>query len=236
MNDKVRFHNMTKPIKFRRLKQMKMMTVLWCKALRERTIYLFNYLLYKLKILKRYSYRDKVAKVISTSNIPLPELKEVISKYVKGIVMMRPVSETDIDIDYFYRERRDGSRKITLWVKNEKATRIFVDSYLKNICLRVGDKWYDVDKLPVFKATILSEDILPKHFNENESLRPVEVKTVSYDTAPLRKLRHRSLIQKCSTDDFNIPFSEKVLEYYYVQSYEAFVDALNKINLEDLIL
>ena len=182
------------------------------------------------------SYRDRVAKVISTSNIPLPELKEVISKYVKGIVMMRPVSETDIDIDYFYRERRDGSRKITLWVKNEKTSRIFVDSYLKNICLKVGDKWYDVDKLPVFKATILEEDILPKHFNENESLRPVEVKTVSYDTAPLKKLRHRSLIQMCSTDDFNIPFSEKVLEYYYVQSYEAFVDALNKINLEDLIL
>lgn len=236
MNDKVKFHNMTKPIKFRRLKQMKTMTVLWCKALRERTIYLFNYLLYKLKILKRYSYRDKVAKVISTSNIPLPELKEVISKYVKGIVMMRPVSETDIDIDYFYRERRDGSRKITLWVKNEKTSRIFVDSYLKNICLKVGDKWYDVDRLPVFKATILEEDILPKHFNENEPLRPVEVKTVSYDTAPLKKLRHRSLIQMCSTDDFNISFSEKVLEYYYVQSYEAFVDTLNKINLEDLIL
>ena len=53
MSEKTRFYNMTKPVRFRRLKQAKMMIVLWCKALRERTIYLFNYLLYKLKILKR---------------------------------------------------------------------------------------------------------------------------------------------------------------------------------------
>ena len=50
MSEKTRFYNMTKPVRFRRLKQAKMMIVLWCKALRERIIYFFNYILYKLHI------------------------------------------------------------------------------------------------------------------------------------------------------------------------------------------
>ena len=99
MSEKTRFYNMTKPVRFRRLKQAKIMIVLWCKALRERIIYFFNYILYKLHILKRYSYRDNVVKVL-----PLPyELKEksVTCENFGGLIKMQLVSHNNIDLDYF---------------------------------------------------------------------------------------------------------------------------------------
>ena len=138
MSEKTRFYNMTKPVRFRRLKQAKMMIVLRCKALRERIIYFFNYILYKLHILKRYSYRDNVVQAI-----PLPYSitpKEVITDHFRGVVSMSLMQDKYIDLDYFYREKK-GDKKVTLYLKNEEKTRLYLESHLTDIGIRVK-KWY----------------------------------------------------------------------------------------------
>ena len=138
MSEKTRFYNMTKPVRFRRLKQAKMMIVLWCKALRERIIYFFNYILYKLNILKRYSYRDNVVQAI-----PLPysiNPKEVITDHFRGVVSMSLMQDKYIDLDYFYREKK-GDKKVTLYLKSEEKTRLYLESHLTDISIRVKN-WY----------------------------------------------------------------------------------------------
>lgn len=230
MSEKARFHEMTKPMKFRRLKMVKQVTVLWCKALRERIIYLTNYSLYKLNILKRYSYRDNVEMVI-----PAPhdlKMKIITSQYFGGNVIMQLISSKDIDIDYFYREKKDGSRKITFCLKDHTEERLFVDSHLDCIHIKVGDNWYDVDHLPVFKVAsiIKTEPVSFTNFDFIE--KPTEPRVVEYDIMKLRTLRHRLLLGYLSITDI----SEVMYKYYYDCSCSEFEKHLNTLTLADILI
>lgn len=230
MNDKVKFHNMTKPTKFRRLKMMKQFIVLWCKALRELIQYSFNNILYHLKILKRYSYRDNVEMAI-----PAPhdlEIKSVTSQYFGGNVIMQLISSKDIDIDYFYREKKDGSKKITLSLKDHIDEKLFVDCHLDNIHIKVGDLWYDVDNLPVFKvASIIKPE--PVEFTNLDFIeKPTEPKVVEYDITKLRTLRHRLFL------GYDITLSDismVMYNYYYDCSCGEFEKHLNNLTLSDIL-
>ena len=65
---------------------------------------------------------------------------------------MRLVSEREVDVDYFYRERKDGSKKITYTVRCVDETRLYSQVHLEEIQLRVVDRWYNTNNLPIFKA------------------------------------------------------------------------------------
>lgn len=228
MGEKVRFYNMTKPVKFRRIKIIKQMVVLWCGGVRERIIYFFNYILYKLNILKRYSYRDNVVKVL-----PLPyELKEksVTCENFGGLIKMQLVSHNNIDLDYFYFQKKDGSKKITLSLKDKDEQRMFVESHLENIHIKVG-KWFSVDHLPVFKVVYRDTNELTS-YSGSENTKPVEVKTVEYDISKLKNLCYKSILGSLTVDDI----SEEMLNYYYECSCREFKEYLNTLTLHDLML
>lgn len=229
MNDKMKFYEMTKPMKFRRLKLAKKYVNHWCKALRELIQYSFNNILYHLKILKRYSYRDNMEMVI-----PAPhdlKMKSITSDYFGGNVIMQLISSKDIDVDYFYREKKDGSRKITLCLKDHTEERLFVDSHLDNIHIKVGDQWYDVEHLPVFKvASIIKPE--PVEFTNLEFIeKPTEPKVVEYDIMKLRTLRHRLLLGTMSLSDI----SKAMYDYYYDCSCGEFEKHLNTLELADIL-
>lgn len=227
MSEKVRFYNMTKPVKFRRIKMIKQMIVLWCGGVRERIIYFFNYILYKLNILKRYSYRDNVEKVL-----PLPyELKErsVICNSFGGLIKMQLVSHNSIDLDYFYFQKKDGSRKITLSLRDKNESRMFVESHLENIHIKAGT-WFSVDHLPVFKMTYHTNEHIP--YSGSENTKPVEVETVEFDINKLKNLCYKSVLGSLTVDDI----SEEMLNYYYECSCREFKEYLNTLTLHDLML
>ena len=227
MSEKTRFYNMTKPVRFRRLKQAKMMIVLWCKALRERIIYFFNYILYKLHILKRYSYRDNVVQAI-----PLPysiNPKEVITDHFRGVVSMSLMQDKYIDLDYFYREKK-GDKKVTLYLKNEEKTRLYLESHLTDIGIRVKN-WYSVNSLPVFKVSVLDPEVKP--FTVEKTLEPMDYQTVTYNTSYLKNLTHKSIVGV----DMNVEdISEAMVKYYYDYAVDEFKKHLNNISLQDLIM
>lgn len=229
MSDKAKFHNMTKPVRFRRLKQAKMMIVLWCKAVRERIIYLFNYVLYKLNILKRYSYRDRTERVFS-----LPygiKTQTVETNNFRGAVDMKLVMETFYDIDYFYRQKKDGSKKVTLYLKNEEESRLFVEAHLESVGLKIADKWYE-HNLPILKVAIMDRKPVVATFDTSAPLKPVEYDTVSYDLLPLKTLRWKNLLGKITLSDV----SEPMLYYYYERACSEFREKLSSMNIHDLIV
>ena len=228
MSEKVRFYNMTKPVKFRKLKLIFKSLGLTYEVGKERTIYRFNYILYKLNILKRYSYRDNVEKVL-----PLPyDLKEksVTCENFGGLIKMQLVSHNNIDLDYFYFQKKDGSKKITLSLKDKDEQRMFVESHLENIHIKVG-KWFNVDHLPVFKMVYQDTNGLTP-YSGSEITKPIEVKTVEYDISKLKNLCYKSILGSLTVDDI----SEEMLNYYYECSCREFKEYLNTLTLHDLML
>lgn len=226
MNDRVKFYRMTKPIKFRKFKLFKSDIILWCKALRELTIYNINNLLYKLNILKKYSYRDNVEKVISEFNL---YKKEAVSNFIKGTVVMKLVEQKSIDIEYFYKEKKDGSKKITLWVRNKEEVKIFTDSYLNNIYLKVDKRWYNINNQPTFKV-VMPKPVEPS-FPMESTTKYTELTTVDFDLTCIKNMRLRNLIE---FETYNTPL-EEVLKFNYDYSVKRFEKTLNIIKLKDLM-
>lgn len=225
MNDKMKFHNMTKPMKFRRLKVLKQYVVLWCMAQRERILYLFNYLLYKLNILKRYSYRDSVEK-----SVPFPhKIAEmgVESECFRGIVEAQLVVVRDIDLDYFYREKKDGSKKITYKVTDFCEERLYMESHLRDIHIGINNVWFDTHSMPTFKSYI-NPQIKP--FNPEKPLEEVRCDTICFDLTKVNGLYCKYYIGHINVDEL----SKEMLKFYYEDTCNLFRRKLNTIKLEDL--
>lgn len=235
MSDKTRFYRMTKPVRFRKLKQI-FRTVRFTYGVGKEIIsylikYRFNYILYKLNIYKRYTYRDKSEKVLLSPPYTTFPMRSVQTKYFRGLVSMRLVEVTDIDTDYFYRERKDGSRKITMYVKNVENKSIYAESHLINISINVGGKWFNTNNnLPTF---VMHEAERLKPFIPYDRIeRPTEPKTVAYDVSKLRKLTYVSFLGLNITKD---DISESMQKYYYGLAYENLHKELDSISLKDLM-
>ena len=228
MTDKEKFYDMTKPMKFRFFKMCKQTIVLWFEGIRELTIHNFNYLLYKLNILKRYSYRDNVVK-----EYPMFFLgyRTVQSDYFSGVVKTRLISHKNIDMDYFYYKKKDGSIKITLTLKNHEEEELFADSRLENIKIKVGDTWYNVDNLPVFKVASIVEQ-KPVEYIDKSLERPIEPRVIEYDISKLKGLTHRTFIGR---DMSPSDISEGMYKFYYNHSCDEFKDTLSRLTLSDIM-
>ena len=219
MSDKTKFHRMTKPIKFRKVRLVLQTIVLWLSAQRERIIYLFNYLLYKMNILQRYSYRDNVERVY-----PVPNLKvnTVETRYFKGDVIMVATRVTSIDRDYFYRVRKDGSKKITLTLKDEEKTQVFLDSHLDNICIMIAGSWYSSHHMPTIKVCM--------HREHNPRDFEVKYETAEFDLTPLRNMRMRDVIDTLRVEDISDP----IFYFHYEKACFQFKYSLGNMDLSDL--
>lgn len=154
--DMKKFREMTKPMKFRTLKMIKQSIGLTYEVGKERIKYLINYLLYKLKYLKRNTYRDIVEEHQSLPHQYTPVV--LTTDDFKATVLMTLRIEKSINQDYFYREDKDGNRKITYFLKKEEIVRLFSEARLTDIHLCISGVLYDVNHLPTFKAVVLTEN------------------------------------------------------------------------------
>lgn len=232
MSDKTRFYRMTKPVRFRKLKQI-FRTIRFTYGVgKERISYLikyrFNYILYKLNIYKRYTYRDKSEKVLLSPPYTTFHIRSVQTKYFRGLVSMHLVEVTNIDTDYFYRERNDGSRKIIMYVKNVETKSMYAESHLINICINVDGKWFNTtNNLPTFVVHNMNrlKTFIP-YTNKDDN------HTFTYDIEKLRKLKHTSFLGTNITED---DISESMQKYYYGLAYENLHKELDSLSLKDLM-
>ena len=231
MNDKVKFYEMTKPPKFRKIR-------LFAKSLgrtyevgTERIKYLTNYFLYKLNILERYTYKDSV----HNTERPLhafPE-REVQGDYIGAILDMHLVTVTEVDADYFFRVCKDGSHKITYVVKEHNKEYKYLEFNLKNIHFKVGENWYCVDHLPTFRC-VHPNELKPTVFSDNadEVIGKETYTTVNYNIGKIRRLTHEYYLGTDLKDNY---ITEEMLQYYYYKACDEFEHILSNIKLSDLM-
>lgn len=230
MSEKVKFHNMTKPIRFRKFKLFLKSVGLTYEVGKERINYLFNYLLYKLNILNRYSYRDNVEKVT-----PLPPqipLKTIKTDWIEAVLESEIVENNFIDVDYFYRVKKDGSKKRTYVISDYDRKEITLHSRLKDIQIKVGDSWFSTCNLPTFNLLTFSpEDLKPISLSDmdNEKLIRPNYITMECDLTLLTNLRSRTLLSLEST-------YLDLLKYTYEQDFNKFQNRLKGISLSDILI
>ena len=234
MSEKVRFFEMTKPTKFRRLKLIKNYIVLWWGGVRERIKYISYNILYKLHILKRYSYRTDWTEKF----LPAPVFNKHIRTKHYDVNLVSHIREVYMDdTEYFYKQMKDGSKKILYVVKDEEEHKFFLAGHLENISMSVdGKDFYYIDQLPIFRVAIFEPDLKPY----NEDWKPSEptFRTVTYDTRKLKGLRHQLILSDSGLHDHTIDeklaLSNEELDYCFNEQVKEFEHYLNNLSLKDL--
>lgn len=227
MSDKAKFYNMTKPIKFRKFRLfLKSVGHTYEVGIFNIKYHYYN-LLHKLDLIKRYSYRDMVMNHLS---LPYPIEPQVIdTKNFKGKVVMQLVQKSNYNIDYFYKFRKDGTRKITLQLKDVQEHRIFVEAHLEEIGLKIDNRVYNVEHLPTFKCVTMEEPISFRNYNS-----PVEepkYETITYDLRPIRNLMYSQFLTSESVE--KIEATELMDTYSRICI--GFKDRLKTITLQDIM-
>ena len=228
MTDKVKFYNMTKPIKFRR-------TRLFAKSIgrtyevgTERVKYFYNYMLYKLNILKRHTFND-----CTEGYLPIPFAipeKCIETEVVGCIVRMKLKKVTHIHEDYFYKEK-DGSKKIKYVLKNESKTTLSILFSTDNISINIGDKWFNTLNMPIFKWVVPTQPVASFIKAEEPIMEMPEVKTINFDIRPLRLYKEYLVSADAEVEDLQEGMLKEMYEYAQYEMYRH----LNKIKLSDLM-
>ena len=215
-------YRITKPLRFRRLKMIKQITFDWFSAIRERIIYLYYIILYKLNIIKRCNYRDNGEDIL-----PLPhptKFKRMETDVLEGEVIMKMIHSWSVESDYFYSESKEKGRKIKYVIKDNTTSRWFTEVSLTNLSVKIDGKNYYVQHLPTLKMAIAKPI-----FDIGCTIDSIEYDTVTIDVDRLKKIRSRTFLG-------NNDVSKEELEYLYDCSYDYLVQYCEKIRLADLIL
>lgn len=219
---------MTKKVKHRKLKLFKQWLSAKRKVTKRKIIYINYNILYKLNFIKRFSYRTNEEEVFGVQL----RKKEVVTKYFRGTVKMNLVCSKDIELDYFYRELKDGSKKILYTVKDFTETALYAVSHLEDIYFRIGDVWYNVNSLPTFKVNV---DTRLKPSSEESVLERPNYRTVTYDVNRLKRMEYRQYLGH-DLDPNEVSSSRMTKQYYYNKAYDMFAEKLESIKLSDLMI
>lgn len=231
MSELQRFYTMTKPPKHRRLKLIKLRIDTWVRRMRERITYLYYMSLYKLKILKRFSYRTD-----DEDFIPLPHnysLARVKAGCVSASIEAKLSVTVLIDLDYLYKENKDGSKKIVHYFKSVgiKQYAMVCNIYEDTLALLIDGREFIIKNgLPVFRHAVLPP-LNCKVFDGSDYTKKVEYETVEYDIRPLRALRYKHILSgvECVED-----LTYSMQRYYYDFVCERFKEELSRVTLESL--
>lgn len=230
MSEQTRFYNMTRPPKHRTFNMLKQFVTEKAKDVSSVIKYYWYYILYKLNVLMRYSYRTDGERFIDLP--PEIQFKTVEFGCIKALVHAQISEVSHIDTDYFYK-RRKGVNTIYYVVKDECYKEYKMIGTLKNIHLVVGDKCYGVDHLPIFKVATLPP-ISPVNLaalSEEELNKPVEYHTTEYDINKVKGLKVAMMLHAENEDELLV----RELAYNYDFIIEKFKD-LKNFTLADLQL
>lgn len=235
MNDKLKFHHMTRPIKFRRLR-------LFCKSVGhsyevgvDKSKYLFNYLLYKLNILKRYTHNTHEDIWRPTIRGIVSEVyeKPIKSKCFTGILQSSLVDELEAKVDYFYYIDKRGLKHITYTVCNwEKHLYKMRTSFIKP-GLIIDGKEYVYGDTPKIVRTFKQPKIKPERFDENKivgNIKMPEPEVIQYDLTKLLNLCYERVLG----DNAELDVSYATVQHSLFEAQQEFQKYLNTLTLRDI--
>ena len=162
MSDKLKFHRMTRPVKFRFTRLVFKSVGHSYEVGVSKIKYLFNYILYKLNILKRYTNNTDTQIWRPTINGQISDVieKEIVTSCFVGIAQSALVDDFHSKVDYFYRTNEKGLKVITYVVADEETHFYKVVTSLIKPGLIIDGIAYDLTKLMNIQySTILGENI-----------------------------------------------------------------------------
>ena len=227
MSVKVRFYKMTRPPKFRRFRMIIQYLKDWWQGVSSVIYNRSLFILYKYKLfnIKRYSYRDNGEEVFPA---PLYFRRGIQTTNFKAIIEMNLVERWNIDLEYYYREQKDGSKKILLVLSDFEEKKLLTDSRLKEICISIdGKEYYQLrDRQPVFEYRSIIPPLRP--FNDTEVIK------TSKDVYDMNILYNARQVNLVSTEKKHDEVAPEELVSCYDFAVSEFKYWLSKLSLEDL--
>ena len=229
MNDKLKFHRMTRPVKFRFTRLVFKSVGHSYEVGVSKIKYLFNYILYKLNILKRYTNNTDTQIWRPTINGQISDVveKEIVTGCFVGIAQSALVDDFHSKVDYFYRTNEKGLKVITYVVTDEETHFYKVVTSLIKPGLIIDGKTYLYGDVPKIVRTYKEPPVHAEMVSE-ELLKP---QVISYDLTKLMNIQHSTILGE-NIDD------EEVLKYRLdnavAEAQRAITIYLQSLNLHDL--
>lgn len=235
MSEIQKFLKMTKPLKFRRTRTCAralyqitfrlfpypfMVGKNIYRYIKNKIRYYFNFILYKLNIIKRYTYSDvtRAWNIGDFSNFS--HEKEISARCVFGTVRIDVLEETYIDQDYFY---FNTIWKPTYVVKDIEEHRYVLKASLARPGIIIGDKKYRIGEVPVIMRTFNYPQITSSFSEKSDATKP------QYTDYNLTKLQNISRsIQFVPEDESHI----LMIEEKAIEDLKRYLDTINLVDLE----
>ena len=231
MSDRLKFHRQTRPIRFRRLKLFFQSVGRTYEVGTDKCKYLFNYVLYKLNILKRYTYTDDNTVWRPTINgLPICETytEDFKTKHFVGSIKSEFVDHVSIRQDYFYRECR-GKKKRTYTVVDKERHEYMLVSSVVNPGLVIDGVDYQYNG--ALKVVQMYRPPVVNPFDKDlKSVKRLEPETVEYDLTKLYNIKY-SIILGTS---LKLDVSYATVQYALAETRENIIKYLNTLTLHDL--
>lgn len=190
--------------------------------MKKQLIYYCNHFLYKVGILKRYQYKQQIEEVLPCNVIE----KELVTAFIKGVVTMDLVSYRNTNIDYFYINRKNGQKYITLYLSNKDSCELYAKSGLKDIYISIHKVWYSIYKN--FGYTFLfSSCIFNNEFDYMENNKKV------FDLKQLENIQCKTYIGTFHAKDISI--TTGLQENSYECNFSYIKDYLETLKFNDFI-
>lgn len=227
MSDKLKFHRMTRPMKFRHIRLVFKSVGHSYEVGVSKIKYLFNYILYKLNILKRYTNNTDTQIWRPTINGQLADVveKEIVTGCFVGIAQSTLVDDFHSKVDYFYRTDKRGLKVITYVVTDEETHLYKLVTSLIKPGLILDGKTYLYGDVPRIVRTYKAPPVHAEKVSE-ELLKP---QVVEYDLTKLMNIKYASVLGE-SIDDEIIKYR---LSNAVTEAQQAITKYLQSLNLHD---
>lgn len=200
MSDKLKFHRLTRPIRFRRVKVFFQSVGHTYFVGIERIKYLFNYVLYKLNILKRYTHEDFYVvhrPVINGMPISETHRAEVRTEHFVGVIVSELIDKVHLKQDYFYHEKGDHKKRTYTVIDMEKHL-YAINSFVDKPGLVIDGKVYlygDVPKIVrTFKYPKIEPGELPLYCRPAMGIPMPKSEVIEYDLTKLLNVQYETVL------------------------------------------
>lgn len=226
MSDKVKFHRMTRPMRFRRMRLFFKSVGHSYEVGVDKIKYLFNYVLYKLNILKRYRFTD-------CSEYPCDAkdkwTKKIDTKHFVGTLQSYLADFSHTHQDYFYYVNRKGEKKRTYTLVDRVVHEYRVISSLIQPGLKIDGKVYLYGDVPKIVQVLKEPKLKPVEVNA-DFVEKVEPEVVTYDLSKLLNLRYEKVLGV----DYEIDVSYATVQHALLEAKTEFEKYLNSLTLRDI--
>lgn len=230
MSDKVKFHNMTKPLKFRGIRSFAKNFSYTLSNVAEGIKSLIYNILYRLNIIEKYSFSD-----VMRNGVPITIEPSSFESGCISATLEFTVEHTDVVNECYYHKRGDRLKKLYVVMDNH-LHELHITAHMTNIGIKMPDgKFQYVDEgLPVFRVHVNDEPLKP--FNESEEIQPVKYHTKKVNMRKLQSLRfcHSKIVSEYYLDELKEGIFEGLFATARDQFTFAFVNYFREVKLYDL--